>query len=169
MPKNVFNTFKTELSKKYKALFTWLYRHDREWFDINSPKKRKQITPKSRIDWTTRDKETLISVKKAVEFIREQTPPVRISITTIGRHLTLSALLKHQLQNIPNTKKFIFSQIETTDQFQIRRIYWGARKLSSSGRFVSKNQLSRFVGIRGCSDIVRQEIAKAVFETNSEK
>ena len=52
---------KTELRAKVKGLYTWLYRHDRDWLNHNSPRtERKGLLNNNRINWEKRDKELLV-------------------------------------------------------------------------------------------------------------
>lgn len=50
---------KKELHKINTALFTWLYKNDREWFNNNSPDKKGVNKLYNRVDWNIRDKDIL--------------------------------------------------------------------------------------------------------------
>lgn len=159
---------KTALRKKFPADFIRLYRSDRKWLNHNSPKKRRLVTSNERVNWTQRDERILTSVQKTIKILQQQTPPVRITIGSVSRILGLRALLEKHLDKLPNTKAFLLAQVESVEEFQIRRIRWAAGELSSRGNIVKEWEVMRFAGIKSsCSKSIRQTIENVVLEANS--
>jgi hypothetical protein len=159
---------KTALRKKFPADFIRLYRNDRKWLEQNSPKRKQFIVENKRVNWAERDGRILISVQNTVRILQQQTPPVRITIGNVGRILGLRALLEKHLNKLPHTKAFFLSQIESVEQFQIRRIRWSAQELFARNSIVKVWEVMRFAGIKSsCSKTIRQTVENAVLEVNS--
>lgn len=140
---------KTELRKIAKSHFIWLYRHDREWLDINSPEHQKLQCTNGRVDWVKRDSEVLQEVKKAVEEIQDsKDKPVRISLGRIGMISGLQGLLDKHVDKMPQTKRYIDKVADTDDSFRKRRIIWAVQKLTKSGEELKLWKVMRMAGIR---------------------
>lgn len=140
---------KTELRRIAKSHFIWLYRHDREWLDINSPEHQKLQCTNGRIDWVKRDSEVLQEVKKAVEVIRDsKEKPVKISLGRIGMICGLQGLLDKHLDKMPQTKRYIDKVVDNDDSFRKRRIIWAIHELTKSGEELKLWKVMRMAGIR---------------------
>jgi hypothetical protein len=140
---------KTELRKIAKSDFIWLYRHDREWLDINSPEHQKLQCTNGRVDWVKRDLEVLQEVKKAVGEIQDsKDKPVRISLGRIGMISGLQGLVDKHLDKMPQTKRYIDKVADTDDSFRKRRIIWAVQKLTKSGEELKLWKVMRMAGIR---------------------
>jgi len=125
---------KTELRKLVKAHFIWLYRHDKEWLDANSPKYEKMYKENYRVNWVERDIWVLNKVKNVVEDILAlEGKPVRVSLSKIGKMIGLLALLEKHLERLPQTKVYIEAVIETDCDYRKRRIRWAICELSNLG------------------------------------
>ena len=143
---------KTILRGKKPSLYTWLYRHDRNWLTTNSPAKKKIAYVNKRIDWSERDDQILNQVRNAVEQLFESDVPVRITISGIGKIINLRALLEKHLERLPRTASFLAANTESVEEFQIRRIAWAVQNLSGSGKPVKVWRIMRLAGIKkNCS------------------
>lgn len=141
---------KTELRKIGTAEFAWLYRHDRSWLDENSPKSTKcQKYNELRVDWLQRDQDILKKVDQAIDKIKSrQGKLTRITISSIGKEIGDLCLLQKHLDKIPSTKVFLLKQIETKEDFQIRRVKKAAERLQSKGEPTRLWKLIRESGLR---------------------
>jgi hypothetical protein len=140
---------KTELRGVAKSNYIWLYRHDREWLDINSPEHQKFPNTNNRIDWAKRDSEVLFKVQKAVKEIRNSNDkPLRISLGRVGMMSSLQGLLDKHLDKMPQTKAYIESEVETDDDYRNRRIQWAINNLDVSGEEIKAWKVMRIAGIR---------------------
>lgn len=116
---------KTELRNMNNRLYTWLYRNDREWLNLNSPKKKQASMTNKRIDWIKRDEEVIEAVKGVVNSIMQSAErPKRITIGLVGKKVGKSALLEKHLKKLPLTNAYLSSKVETVQDFQKRRIKW---------------------------------------------
>nr|WP_274377377.1 TnsD family transposase [Desulforamulus aeronauticus] len=140
---------KTELRKLAPRTYIWLYRHDKEWLNQNSPYFRANKQENMRVNWLERDKEVLLKVKKAVSRIKVlDDKPVRISISRIGKLSGTLSLLEKHLDKMPLTKEFLKNNYDTTEEYQIRRIKWAVRKINLAGEQPKAWKVSRMSGLR---------------------
>ncbi|WP_242976282.1 TnsD family Tn7-like transposition protein [Clostridium thermopalmarium] len=140
---------KTELRQMNKALFTWLYRNDREWLNNNSPVKKRVNNGYARVDWDIRDKEILAKVEGLVKnMLDSKKKPERISISRIGSKLGIRALLEKHLNKLPRTKAYLDSVKDSGRDFRIRRIKWAIQELEKEGQELKEWRILRKAGIR---------------------
>lgn len=140
---------KTELRNIAKAHYVWLYRHDKDWLDKNSPEHKKVQINSTRVDWIVRDFEVLQKAKDAVtETLNIKGKPEKISLSRIGRVCGLLGLLEKHLDKLPQTKAYIEAVTETDDDYRKRRIIWAIQRLSESGEELKLWKVMRIAGIR---------------------
>ena len=154
---------KTDIRKLTPDVYTWLYRHDRQWLNNNSPKLKQPIASTNKVDWNTRDTEVLSQVKSAVDELLNKDKPVRITISRIGASLGLKALLEKHLDKLPQTLAYLESVTETVEDFQIRRIKWAVEELDRQGEEVMEWKILKLAGLReNFSDKVREAMEKSL-------
>lgn len=128
------NENKTFIRDKDRAIYTWLHRHDNEWLKMNSPKKKVGIAQERLVDWNNRDEEVLALVKVAVDVLRNtEDKPERITKTLVAKKINKVTLLQRNLNRLPRTEEFLHNNIESLEEFQIRRIKWAIRELAKEG------------------------------------
>ncbi|WP_391560720.1 TnsD family Tn7-like transposition protein [Robertmurraya sp.] len=142
--------------------FMWLYKNDKPWlYMILPPNTKCGERVDSRIDWKLRDKEIVDSLKKILGLMLIEEKPVRITIGTIGLRLGKKAIIKKHINKLPLTKKNMDQHVETTEQFQIRRLHWAANQLLSSCGQLKGWKLLKKAGIpTNYSPVVQQELIK---------
>ena len=125
---------KTFLSDKDRAVYTLLYRHDNEWLKMNSPKKKVGIVQELLVDWDKRDEEVLELVKVDVDaLITSDDKPERITKTLVAKKINKVTLLQRNLKRLPRTEAFLNNNIESLEEFQLRRVKWAIRELAKEG------------------------------------
>ena len=140
---------KTQLRQIDKALFSWLYRNDREWLNQNSPDRIETNAVNSRVDWNQRDNEILSQIKGIVnKMMNSDEKPERITISLIGSKLGIRGLLEKHLDKLPKTKAYLDSVKETNHDFRLRRIRWAVKKLKKEGEELQMWKIMRKAGIR---------------------
>lgn len=159
---------KTAIRKMFKADYTWLYRHDRDWLHQNSPEllPRKKYLD-NRVNWSERDDEIC---KKAEEVILKElkcaVKPTRLTVSFIGKQIGELSLLQKHMHRLPKTKAFIEKHQETVEEFQIRRVKYIAQKLCDQQDIVMEWQIVREAGLRpGYSQRVRNQILNVIGTT----
>ncbi len=140
---------KTELRRIAKAHYAWLYRHDREWLDKNSPQSKLTKVDNLRVNWVERDKQVLYEVKQAVkDILAIKEKPIRICLSRIGKMIGLLGLLEKHLDKMPMTEAYIQAVSETDSDYRKRKIRWAVEELIRSGKEPKVWNVMREAGIR---------------------
>lgn len=114
--------------------YTWLYRNDREWLTqtIDTTPHRLKVHT-ARIDWGRRDQEIADAVRECSHQLYAVEKPIRVSRSAIGRKIGRLAVLEKHLIKLPLTAVVLAECVETTAQFQCRRLSWAARQMYQQG------------------------------------
>jgi hypothetical protein len=154
---------KTELRKLAPAVYTQLYRHDRDWLKDNSPALQQPISTNERVDWVKRDLEVLDRVKLAVDRMLKVEKPQRLTISGIGKAIGLLALLEQHLDLMPMTGDYLGTVMESIEDFQIRRIRWAIGELDRKREPMVSWRVMRLAGLgRNINERVRGILEREV-------
>jgi hypothetical protein len=137
--------------------FTWLYRHDRVWLmDVLPSSIIRRNNHVRRINWGRRDDELVQLVGTAITDLFNSELPVRISSAAVGRHINQRKLIDKNLDKLPRTRLLLNSHLETTEQFQIRRLEWAFQSLmEEEGRAIGWRLLRK----AGIPDHVSEKVS----------
>ncbi|KEF38650.1 hypothetical protein M670_01861 [Schinkia azotoformans MEV2011] len=160
---NNSKAFVTELRKFEPALYSWLYRNDRDWLKENSPLKKKEKQAALKVDWDLRDEQVLKEVFEIVKKLKHYSKPVHINISRIGKEIGKLSLLEKKLNKLPKTKEYLTRITETTEAFQIRRAKWAAEVLKKDKDVIAEWELKRVAGLKNqLSDEVNRKILELI-------
>ncbi|MED3825864.1 TnsD family transposase [Priestia flexa] len=112
---------RTSLREKCKKQYIFLYRHDKEWLMDVLPSCQKKQRPTKIVDWSKRDQEYVVKIKRLCKELLELEKPIRITLSFIGRRLGILANLERHTDKLPKTKRLLSEITESVQQFQIRR------------------------------------------------
>lgn len=153
----------TKLREHCPNLYMWLYKNDKEWLEGHSPKKTKKTSSGNRVNWVNRDSVILKDVVKVVASLKSNTEkPVHINISHIGKDIGKRSILEKHLDKLPETKKFLLMNIETFEEYQIRRVKWAIETLTKSKESLSSWEIIRLSGLKENSKVT--ELVKNLFE-----
>nr|WP_283248472.1 TnsD family Tn7-like transposition protein [Bacillus sp. FJAT-49711] len=128
---------KTELRKKSPAVYTFLYRHDKDWLNANSPEHQKKKTLNNRIDWIERDEEIFKKVQKIANDMKNNPDkPIRITLRALGDGIGERSLLEKHLDKMEKTKAYIEQICESEQEFRFRRIRHVIHKMKEEGESI---------------------------------
>lgn len=157
---------RAKLRSSNKALWTWLYRYDRQWLEENSPTPldRKNVR---KINWEERDKQLVLDLKQCVdEMISSDGRPIRITKTDLARQLGITTLFKDDArEHLPGVVEVIQGLSESREHYAKRKIAWCARKYIEECDLPKRWELIRRAGLR--SDLVdscKSELSEALEE-----
>lgn len=153
------NKGKSELRKMHPAVYTYLYRYDRNWLEINSPKPTSRKAINKRVDWEKRDEELLKKVKKATADLLARTENLRrITIKALGDETGELALLEQQLHKLPKTKYFIDTVVESEKQYRNRRVQYVLNLMQENDEPICKWRVIKQAGIKEkfCKEILEE-------------
>lgn len=149
------------------ALYTWLYRNDRDWLLDNTPKPVKANVANTRVDWGKRDRELLESLevlenKQSKEHLR-----FRRSKAWFIKNSEAQATLEKHIDKLPLCKNFIDSHLETVEEFHRRKIVNAVRELSAEGSALPTWVVIRRAGIR--EQFVTEHLIKLIQDLKEPK
>jgi len=99
------------------------------------------------VDWDKRDAELLPKVKEVIKEMKEGKPE-RITWSTIGGKLGISGWLSKRKEKLPLTKAYIDSELESLEEFHIRKIKWGIEELERQGKEMTLWNLAETAGVK---------------------
>ncbi|MBL8203480.1 MAG: TnsD family transposase [Blastocatellia bacterium] len=138
----------TELRRKAPALWTWLYRHEKDWLRQNVPAPIRQAPQVKRVDWQVRDQQTATEVQAVIQQILATVPLQRVTKSRIGKKIGRLALLERLLDKLPRTKSLLEKRCESPAQYRIRRIRWAVQQLLRQNSAVRVWEVVRLARLR---------------------
>ena len=128
------NESKSFIRYKDISVYTWLYKYDTEWLNKNSPTKKVGNRKDQLIDWDKRDEEIFALVKVAVYEIKmSEEKPERITVTSIAKKINKVTLMQRHIDRLFKTKEFLNYNVESLEEFQLRRVKWAIKELAKEG------------------------------------
>ena len=133
------------------AVYTWLIRHDNEWFYKNSPAIRNRTRRpvcKRNVDWTERDEALLAKLKFVVENeLQSQKRPTRITTARLGYSTGAINVFRKGIENLPKSEEYLAQAIETRDSYRKRKLIWGANLIINNNEPIVMWKLMKVAGI----------------------
>lgn len=161
-----------ENSKVIKArrhnprLYMWLYRNDKQWLEkINFKNRTFAVTEKkSRCDWKKIDQDLLNQLSFAFERLTSTDFQGRITKSLISRIINKEKYLTSVgLKNVPKSKSYLESIIESHEQFQIRRVRAATIAIVNSGERLTIWKIIRLACLRKpLKPLVQKEIRQVL-------
>ena len=144
------------LTQKFNSVYSWLYKHDYEWFEAHLPP-RSRGGARTLVDWSKRDQELSSSVKNGVTLIKNAPGrPQKITIKAICAAINRPDLFNKKMRSqLPLTSKVISASIESYEDFAIRRLEWATQSFQLEMICPSRYQLLRKAGL-GSSKILEE-------------
>ncbi|WP_057767788.1 TnsD family Tn7-like transposition protein [Cytobacillus praedii] len=134
---------RTELRRANPAVYTWLYRKDKDWLLSNLPLSKRSYKPVTKINWAKRDEEySILLIKEAVNIFTE-IPLIRVTKTRLAKRLDLQARFENYMNKLPMCKNIFTDVTETVEDFQIRRIIFIGEKFRRENTPYTKSSLAR--------------------------
>ncbi len=115
---------RTALRRRASGLYTWLYRHDREWLLAQVPAPRR-VQGRRLIDWSERDRALARAVERQAELLTS-TPgrPVRMTRELLARRTGHSSLIRAHRTQLPLTHEALARATEPRYAWVERRLAW---------------------------------------------
>lgn len=133
-----------DLKEKNEVVFRWLSKYDKEWLFKNSELNQEQSSRSDEL-WSSRDVQYIEKVKEAVEEMKEG--PIRITISAIGSKLGIKGWLSNGYKNMPMINDYLKDQVETIEEYHIRRIKWAVDEMNREGNNINKSKLIEISGV----------------------
>ena len=138
------------LRMRVPGLYTWLYRHDRQWLMRAKPAAQVAKRQISRVvNWGLRDKTLAALIEPAANTLRAMVePPVRASRAAIAQAAGIRSILERHLNKLPFTRAVLDQQIETAHAFRERRLEVASERLREIGNARTRSSLLYTARIR---------------------
>lgn len=154
---------RSELKEKGKGLHTWIFMHDREWYDKVTPRNKPRKRCEDSIDWEQRDIECLGFSKQAVHSIlQREGKPTRI--TPFNIRSTLGFGNRFNNKKLIHTNQFMQEIKEDLEEFRVRKIKWAIDEMISKGEALTPYKVQLYAGFGGSNKEVRGLILKTLQE-----
>lgn len=154
---------RSQLKEIGKGLHTWIYKHDKNWYEQVTPRVqvRKKRTPV--VDWAKRDEECLALVKQAVEsIVNREGKPIRVLPATIRQEIGVRRWLDNR--KLVRTWQFIKKATEDINSFRIRKIKWAIGELEAEGVNVTVYKVQLYAGFGGNNNKKVNELINIVMD-----
>lgn len=138
----------TEIRNICKKEYIFIYRNDKEWLGKNMPKETKKTNHRETVDWNKRDNEILKMLKSKYKEFINNSKPIRITKSSIGRTIGILPELEKYIDKLQNTEKYLNEIIETVEEFQIRRCKKIINDKIDKGELIKIWEVQRIAGIR---------------------
>lgn len=100
------------------------------------------------IDWDAIDAEYKLKISESSTLIKQASPPIRVTLAEIERRTCQRGWLSKRLCKLPKSKRMLKRSVETTENFQMRRIIWAKNQLDQSGLSIDGWRIARLAGLK---------------------
>lgn len=152
---------RTELRSRLPAVYTWLYRHDKEWLFKNLPIIQRKVRQgiKMRVDWKKRDEDLAALIMIAIqEILSIENRPIRITLNRVGIKINQLGRLKRNRGRLPKCNEILNKYLETIHEFQIRRIRIAVKRIGKQDDNIAVWRVIRAAGLKSKDVLVHREI-----------
>jgi hypothetical protein len=144
-----------QIRKNNDGVYAWLKKYDSEWMEEHYRRINNKV---NYFDWSERDAELLPQVKEVVKEMKEGKPE-KITWTTIGSKLGISGWLSKRKEKLPLTKEYIESELESLEEYHIRKIKWGIEELERQEKEITLWNIVETAGVKPrYMQVIRTEI-----------
>lgn len=148
---------RAELKEKGKGLHTWIFSHDREWYEEVTPRIKKRKNRREVINWDRRDEECLKLTELAVEaLLSVEGKPIRIIPANIRRAVGVKRWFLHK--KLTKTRKYIEEVTEDINSYRIRKINWAIDDLKKRQGEATVYQVQLHAGFGGSNKEIKKVI-----------
>ena len=148
-----------QMRKDNDGVYAWLRKYDGEWLDLHYRKTNNKTNP---VDWKKRDAELLPKIKEVISEMKEGKPE-RITWTSVGSKLGISGWLSKKKEKLPLIRALVEPQIESLEEYHLRKIKWGIEELERQGKEVTLWNIVETAGVKPrYMQVISKEINKVL-------
>jgi hypothetical protein len=157
------NANRSDLKQIGKGLYTWVYKHDRDWYDRATPRSNLRKKRTETIDWKKRDEDCLEFAKSAVEeLLQTEGKPKRITPHNIRQVIGVKRWFNHQ--KLVKTRQYIYGITESIDSYRVRKIKWAIEEMIILGEKLTVYKVQLKAGFGGGSREIKKTITSVLRE-----
>lgn len=136
------------LQRDRRGLYTYLYRHDRQWLRACFAGRQGQKGRTPQADWLTRDQAIARALQAAAIQIRALPgKPVRCSRSRLLRVAGATNTMRQAANRLLMSRAALNDCAETIEQYRVRRIWWAASQLRAQSQPQAAWRLRRLAGL----------------------
>lgn len=155
-----------ELMKRANTLYLWLQRNDSEWFNSHIPKQLKVNRKIDQLDWTKIDNDLISEVQRVCDEIRQESEElIRVSVTEIINRVGYKKWIDKRYQKLPRVTQLINEQMESLEDFMIRKLKLAEQYYIKRKRVPKRRQLIRRAVIENTTTLNSIKVQKEVDNT----
>lgn len=163
------NLLRRELVRKGGSIYKWLRRNDSDWLEEHLPKSKKVGTIGEKLNWSRIDLELYEKVKNVCREIKSiKEFPVRVSIAEIIKRVGNRVWLDKRHEKLPLTKKMIKKNLESWEDFMLRKVEWGKEFFIKNNKLPTLTQFKSKASIRNQTSFNSLKVQKAVQDALAE-
>lgn len=156
---------RVELKELGEGLHTWIFRHEREWYEQVTPRVLVKKTKVDVIDWEKRDLVCLRCAKEAVaQILRRDDKPIRVTLSSIRDAVGARNWFNHK--KLIQTQLYMQEAKEDIGEFRIRKIKWAINEMCKVEGSITPYKVQLYAGFGGGGEekVVRVLIEKVLEE-----
>ncbi|MBE9182049.1 hypothetical protein IQ268_26120 [Oculatella sp. LEGE 06141] len=151
---------RTALLQQFGRVYSWLYKHDKEWLNEHLPTVRKRDFSSSS-NWNEKDAALKISIEEAAKRLKDSIGrPIRVTARAISIEVG-NTRLRQNIQRLPLANQALVSSVESREDFFIRRVYWASDCFRQEGIHPTYRQIACRAGIRPHTETL-ESVQKAI-------
>lgn len=132
----------------FAHLYTWLYRHDKQWLmQFNQGSAKPKIAKTGRVDWQKRDKRYAKQLISLINKAETQLGSSRHTVTWLVTHANIPLSQIKYLEKLPLCKLFFNKYCETIEEYQCRRIAVACIRCIAKHQILRTWRIERMAGL----------------------
>lgn len=157
---------RNKLIKLANFEYLWLMRNETKWMRNHLPNVMKVPRQKRILDWEKIDEELLMKIQSICDEICSEIPLARVSITEIIKRTGCKKWIEKRHIRLPKTTLLIDQNLESLEDYMLRKLKLAEKQLSNEKRFPTRHQLIQRAVIRNLttnnSPKIQHEITKCL-------
>lgn len=152
-----------QLLNQANTIYLWLKRNDADWFEKHIPLRTTGRKKQPLLDWEQNDVE--LSEKVSIvcnEILSLLDFPVRVCISEIVKRIGYKVWIDKRQKKLPLTSKIIDENLETLEEFMIRKIEWTKKQFIKEREVPSRPQFVIRAVVRNQTSFGSSKIQKAI-------
>lgn len=130
------------------ALYSWLYRKDRDWLMENKPDFNRRNLCGGRTDYESWDNQNIRYLSNVIDKLRSTGARSRITKTLLIKSIPRSASVEKHIEFLPKTLEWLERNSESVEDYQLVRLKSAYKELINSNTEVKRWRLIRGANIR---------------------
>jgi len=147
------------------SLYAWLYRHDRDWLNDNSPKSKRANLNRYKRDYLMWDEQSISLLQEYIKNMATLKKRPRLSKTHLIKQLPTSNSVEKHLMDLPKTKKWLEMNQENKVAYRKFRLRVACQSLEELNLPIQEWRLLRLASIR--KEYVTEDIKNYILSLTS--